>query len=382
MPGGEEFQFNDEFFLDKEELKLMQTRFARVGFAFHTPDASALFERIDAEAKTAKSGFQRYGLLAVGLALSALLLAAIEPVFIEPAVHAERLPAICAQGIAVLAALAGIAAVAVAWLGVGLGTRRQDWLKTRLIAERLRQWQAQYVCAHVPEILAASHSEQGKEEYQRKRDDAFKQFKGEHVKQVDARLTPLLEEKRSGATPPLWTHHSLETGARRTLAVAAADEPALDELFEAFDEIRFRGQVDYIDYMRGHGRLRSHPRTQHHVLTKAGYGCIIGVLAFDVLVVVGAIFGVTAFQSSIVHLLAICAALFALAVRVLEEGLLPSVHVARLEGYLEEISRAQERFRKSTDPNDKLTQMRALEESAALEMIGFIRTAASARYVL
>lgn len=382
MSDNDDFRFNDEFFLNEEELKRMQTRFPLVGFAFHTPKASELFVRIDAEARKAKTAFQRYGLLTVVLALSALLLAAIEPVFIVPAVHNGALRESSAKVIALMAGVAGASAVVVGWAGLGIGRRKYGWIKCRLIAERLRQWQAQFVCSHIPQILAASRSPQVKAQYIATRDASLTQFEADHVVNVGARLASLLDANGTNRSPPLWVEHSLESGARHTLTVAAEDKPALAELFEAFDRIRFRAQVEYTEYMRGDGSLRTHPHTQHRVLSVAGYGCIIAVLVFDLAVIAGVLGDLQLLKNPLVHLLVIAAALLGLALRVLEDGLRPGVHVARLEGYLEEASRARERFRHSENVSDRLAEMRALEESAAREMIGFLKAAASARYVL
>lgn len=382
MSDSNDFRFNDEFFLDEGELKRMQARFPLVAFAFHTPKASELFVHIDAVARKAKASFQRFGLLTVFLALTALLLAAIEPVWVVPAVRDGTLHKDSGKAIALLAAIAGALAVVVGWAGLGIGRRKHSWIKHRLIAERLRQWQAQFVCSHISQILAASRSPQAMAQFIAARNDAFSRFEAEHVANVGAQITSLLVRNRANLSPPLWVDYSLERGARAPLSVAPEDAPALDELFEAFDNIRFRAQIEYTEYMRGDGSLRSHPHTQHHVLSVAGYGCIIAVLIFDLAVIGGVLADMPLLKSPEVHLLVIIAALAGLAVRVLEDGLRPDIHVARLEDYLEEVSRARQRFRDSKNADDKLAQMRALEESAALEMIGFLKAAASARYVL
>jgi hypothetical protein len=382
MANSEDFRFNDEFFVDERELRRMRDRYPRVGFAFHTPQATQLFLRVDATARQAKATFQRFGLVTVLLALTALVLAAIEPVWIAPAARAGTLHPNAAKTVALLAALAGTSALLVGWAGLGIGERKHNWIKYRLIAERLRQWQAQFVCSHIPQILAAARSAQGMVQFMAARDASFAEFESNHVASVGARITSLLSRNRAEQSPTLWVDHSLERAARAPLSVTGQDLPALEELFEAFDNIRFRAQVDYAEYMRGHGRIRSHPLTQHHVLSVAGYACIVAVLILDLAVIAGVLGEVPLLKSPEVHLLTIVAALGGLAVRVLEDGLRPDVHVARLEGYLEEISRARQRFRDATAADEKLTQMRALEESAALEMIGFLKAATSSRYVL
>lgn len=387
LPGDGDFKFNDEFFLEAEDRKRLQETFPLVAFAFHTPRASELFAEYDRKAKAAKSGFQRFGIGAVILALLALLLAAADPVLLAPAVNSKLMPELYSQGIALLAAIFGVLAILIAWAGMGLGKRRREWLKNRLIGERLRQWQGQYVCSHIPEILAGAHTPGALRDYIAARDTSFAKFQKDHVTNVGARLPSVLGLDRSNS-PPLWLDYEFERSIQTSLAATArnAQPEQLDvveeQLFDAYDEIRFRGQVDFTEYMRSAGRLRSHPRTQHRFLSVASYVCITSILVLDISVIVGVLVPVEPLKGPLVHFLAIAAALIALALRVLQDGLRPDVHVTRLDGYLEEISRARQRFRVATTTSEKLAEMRVLEEAAAREMIGFLRAAASARYVL
>ena len=82
------------------------------------------------------------------------------------------------------------------------------------------------------------------------------------------------------------------------------------------------------------------------------------------------------------HFAAIAFAFTGLAVRVLEDGLQADVHLVRLEEYAETIGEARAKFGAAESSDDKLQEMIALEEAAARELSGFLRTASIARYVL
>lgn len=383
MPMADEFKFNDEFFLDELDRKRLKERFPNVYFAFYCEEASSLFKSLDPDAKASKTGFQRFGLGAVVLAMLALVIAAADPIIHSPV----------AAG---LAAAVGLLSFLIGAVGLGIGPRKREWQKKRLIGERLRQWQAQYICAHLLEITAAAGSASHVTAYIKKRAADFGTFKADHIDNVGSRLQEVNDEGHAVPadhrdTDPgfnLWTNFELDHGSQRTMAEPPMNktegdkQPILTELFNAYDAIRFRGQEDYTRYMLGKGSIVSHPKVQEDWLKKLGLFAITAIVVLHIIVLLGVFADVSELKGPIIHFLALSTALIGLGIRVLEDGLQPTSHVTRLQDYLEAVSEARQRFREAESADIKRLKMRALEEAAARELLSFMRTINASRYVL
>lgn len=396
MSMADDFNFNDEFFLSDLDKKRLEERFPNVHFAFYCEEASSLFNSVDTDAKASKTGFQHFGLAAVGFAVLALVIAAADPIFLLPASKTGAVPDMVPKVVAGLAATAGLLSILIAALGLGMGARKKEWQKKRLIGERLRQWQAQYICAHITEITAAASSTSHVKAYIRKRAADFGTFKADHVDNVGARLQEVNDERyvvptnHRGADSGfnLWTNVELDHGSQRSLAespiinTGGNKQPILKELFDAYDAIRFRAQEDYTRYMLGKESIKTHPRVQEDWFKKLGLFTITTIVALHIIVLCGVLFDVSALKSPIIHFLVLSTALIGLGVRVLEDGFQPTSHVNRLQDYLEAVSKARQRFREAETAGAKLLEMRALEEAAAREFLSFMRTINASRYVL
>ncbi len=390
MPIVDEFRFNDEFFLEDIERKRLKERFPNVYFAFYCEEVSTLFYNVDADAKAAKTGFQLFGVGCVGLAVLSIVTAAADPIFLLPAAKAAVVSEVVPKVVASLAAVAGLCSILIGALGLGIGPRKQNWQKKRLIGDRLRQWQAQYVCSHISEIIDAAGSEVRIAAYIRKRAEDFRTFKADHIDNVGCRLQEVIGEghvvsanhKDACSGFNLWTDEALNQGANRSLNESLDGDLILKELFDAYDAIRFRSQEEYTKYILGKGPIRTHPRIQGYLLEKLGLSTIVTIVALHIIVIWGVLADVSALKSPIIHFLVVSIALISLGIRVLEDGLRPASHIARLQDYLEAVSESRLRFRRAETANDKRTEMNALEEASARELLSFMRTINASRYIL
>jgi len=392
----DDFNFNDEFFLNELDKERLEERFPNVHFAFYCEEASSLFNSFDPDAKASKISFQHFGLVAVCLAVLALVVAAADPIFLLPASEAGVVSDVVPKVVAGVAATAGLLSILIGALGFGIGQRKKEWQKKRLIGERLRQWQAQYICSHLPEIVAAAGSDSRVTSYIRKRAADFGTFKADHVDNVGSRLQEVNDKGR--AVPAdhrntnsrfnLWTNVELDHGSQRPLTESPMEntresrQSILTELFDAYDAIRFRAQEDYTRYMLGKGPIETHPRVQEDWLKKLGLFAVITIIALHIIVIWGVLADVSELKSPTIHFLAVSTALIGLGIRVLEDGLQPTSHVARLQDYLEAVSETRQRFREAETADAKRLEMRALEEAAARELLSFMRTINASRYVL
>ena len=128
-----------------------------------------LFQAYDRKANHARSWVRRLGLIAVAGAALTMLGAATETIWAETrAVKAVSISLECA---AILSAF-------VAFGGFGYGKMKKDWLESRLVTERLRQWHFQLLVCRMTEIAASCdpNNPQAVQEFKTKRERWFNQL--------------------------------------------------------------------------------------------------------------------------------------------------------------------------------------------------------------
>mgnify|MGYP001766176244 CR=1 FL=1 len=381
-----EFEFNDEFFLKPEIEAKGASTFQRTWFAIHNPNISKAFNDIDILAKQQKRKFQNFGFWAVGFAVLALSLAAIESAFILPAVDAHQLPKGVSTAVALAAALAGIVSCSVGLLGMGISGRKRQWLETRLICERIRQWRWQYFCANIPKIIAASGNQQKVEEYQATWTEDFNRFLAELRTTVADHLKSALVPSRS-ADVAMWLDdgfgHSVKSLDLGGLSASSPEKETMGELLAAYANIRIGAQSRYAAYLvTPDGPFRTHPGAQRRTLHRAGTWIVIAILALHLAVVAGILLGSPELKSKLVHVTAIVFAFCALGLRAVEDGLRPKEHLGRLKGYLAEITSIGDTYDPLRGDYRERAAMVALEKAAYKEMLDFLQNADKAKYVM
>ena len=384
----DDFRFNNELFVDNDDRSSIEAYFPAVWFALYTPALTRRFDEVNVQSQREKARFRIFGYCAVALATFALSLAAFEAMIMIPAAEESSDIKSLLKPTALVAAASGLAGVLIGWGGMGIYQRKHAWLASRLLAERLRQWQWQYVLAHLPEIIDASGDPDAQQAYVEKRDREFDVFFTFYRGGLAARLNEHLEDSSELATK-FWLDPEL---AKKADVVASSESidamvsdpkraAALDELFQAYGRIRMQGQIDYVSYLLGQGPFASHPAKQKQILQTLSHTSVILIAFLHVAVVAGVLFDVSELKSPGVYICTIIFALVALALRVVEEGLRPTEELVRLRNYHNEIVGAQSRFH-SGDIDIKLQSMRTLEEAGARELIDFLHSANTARYVM
>ncbi|MEO1774838.1 MAG: hypothetical protein AAFS07_07790 [Pseudomonadota bacterium] len=392
MSDSNKFIFNREFFFTDEDATKLKKNHPHVWFAFHDNEAGPLFFEIDQSSKSAKTAFRIAGLAAVGMAWIALVLAAAEPILILPLVNSGPQDSVWkffALAVAGLAAIMGVASFVISFFGLGTGRRKTDWLCNRLVCERLRQWQGQYLTAKFTQIVEAARTGEGISAYRTQRKRDFALFKDRFVTNSVAQLSRHLAVDKLDPQDQIWIHSELIPSAqsRRDIALCEKNINELDKLtvgdfFRAYEAIRFNGQIEYSEYKSEDLGLSAHSKTQERWLSGFGKAMIVFIAVLHVGVLIGVFGGPSWLKGPEVHFLAIVAALTGLAIRVLEDGLAPSQEVARLEAYLDDIRSAHQKFVAASDFSEKLESMHQFEEAAAREMLSFLRTTNSSRFIL
>src|SRR5262249_25496642 len=150
---------------------------------------------------------------AVVLAVLALFGASAEPLY---RTAAEPWPRIAGGA----AALFGLVSVIIGLWGVLYASRKEEWLRCRLMTERLRQFHFQSFVLRLPEIEASLRAgPEGALAYQRMRSEWFAEFLQAHEGRLDSRLGRIID---SEGEEDAWLHEPDRLG--RPVDVEALDE--------------------------------------------------------------------------------------------------------------------------------------------------------------
>ncbi|HNR76028.1 MAG TPA: hypothetical protein PKM48_02790 [Parvularculaceae bacterium] len=361
------YTFNHDLLLNETDVAEARKDFPNIVFALHNPALKDVFRPIDQRAGAAKRKSRQWGVLAVGLATLALMLAAGEVLYHDYSKSTVRL-------IALLGAIAGITSVFIGVFGVMFRARKIRWLADRLTTERLRQFHFQHYVAYASDILDGAAEESKARAYLRQRAEDFKKFKADLVDRADDELNHLVHAEDPG--------EGLIFGKGRP--VVPADAPNLDEYFNAYRVLRFDRQIGYCDLMlRERGAFWTYaPVRQAKLIGNVAMFCVFAILVLHGLVFVGAIADIPAMKGPAVHVAAIWAAIIALAARTIEEGFQPETEIERLRQYRLSLRRIYDRFETTDDPQEKLRAMTDLEKLSFEEMILFLRGNYEAQYVM
>ena len=405
------FVFNDELFIsqlkkiangaelnDQHWDKLKESLvvvYPRCYFSFINREVIEEFIKHDGQASIFKKRFLHYGVLAVFFAFCSFALAVVEPIYILPAAKSGSLSPNLANTIALFAAACGIASVIMGLHGAGLADRKENWENLRLICEALRQWQSQYRCTHVKEILEASISKEPDAiaKFESARAAEFEQFKKNFIDNISATRIQYVDTEKGGSES-YWLSAKFDRRAKEALteksdlipysrskAETSQSEECLKELFDAHDQIRFESQVSYSNLMLGDGPFFQRALVQEKRLSIIGIITVIIAFIAHLLIIVSVLSGWEFLKVPQVYIAAVWSALLALAVRVLEDGFKPSAHLARLRLYNWEIKRHRARFLGSLDFNRKHEEMLGFEEAAGYELCTFMKTIFASRFI-
>lgn len=384
------FRFNDELLLSETDQDLAKKRFPNVFFALDHAELRSDFQRVDARANKAKSRSRVIGIAALVFAIVSLLAFPLEPLIIslqEDAGYARGLFRV----IAIIGATCGVLAVLLGNLGFGFGKLKREWLQQRLMTERLRQWHAQYLISRLNDIAEAADSAEKQAEFEAERSLCYGLFKRNVLDQIASEYTRLTA---SGPAARRIVSSSLEPSANgfwieprwADLAARKFDNPAspaLKEIFTAYEETRLLGQVQYTNYIiSSEGKFWSLPARQIYVLGNTAFALVMFAFVANFVALMSAIWPSFPIGQSILGSIAISFAILAVGIRALQEALHPHRELRRMQIYASLVGAASERFASARSPTRRVEAMCLLERAAFEEMLEFLHTNESARFVL
>ena len=384
------FRFNDELLLTPEDQELAKKRFPAVFFAFDHEELRADFQRIDIDANRAKSRSRLFGVSAIILAVISLLAFPLEPLIVSIQNGSTSGQSIF-RIIAMVGAACGVLAVVLGNIGYGFGKLKRKWLQYRLMTERLRQWHAQYIIAHAKDICDAANSEEKRAQFVEERDISYRTFKRNVLEKIASEFTRLTSPSMvahsasspspEGSKTAFWIEPQWADLAARKLETPASRE--LEDMFTAYSETRLLGQVQYTNYILStEGKFWSLPARQLFVLGNTAFALVLLAFVANFVALTSAIWPDFPIGYSALGSIAISFAILAVGVRAMQEALHPSRELRRMQNYASQVTFASEQFTAARRPQQKIKAMCALERASFEEMLEFLYTNESARFVL
>jgi hypothetical protein len=367
-------KFNDDLLANDGDRRLAESSYPGLIHILDHPDLQQLFACYDTPANLAKKRSRRAGLLAIVLGTLALLGTSAEPLSDDLGVPSTIL------GMA--SAVAGILSVAIGLSGVLYANSKRRWLCQRLMTERLRQFHFQTFVRRLPDIVASRGKSGDVERYEKERCKWFDAFKARYTGHLDSEFTRIIDEDRAS---DMWLH---ELPPDPTVLQAAL-QADLTEVFAAYKALRINHQLQYANYkLRADGRLLSaSSRMQEAILSQAAFVCVLALFAIHLWIAITlSVPWLKAFDAVVHnpwgHVVAIWCAIFALAIRAVEEGLGVRDETERYRDYRSSVDAIRKRFEQATDPAKKLRIMEEMERLSYEEMCSFLRNVYATRCVM
>lgn len=369
----DDHKFNDDLLLHEEDRKLALLKYPSIFHVLDHAELRELFSKYDAPANRAKHNGLMAGILAIGLGFGALGIAALDLLSTENATYGVAL--------AVISGLFGVLSFFIGSVGLLFAGRKRNWLRHRLMGERIRQFHFQMLVFRVPEVLASLKDDTAKALFLSERNLWFETFKAQLIGKLDSAFAAIIQEEQSINT---WLFGD---ATKRKATAEIQENNNLDPVFDAYRELRIVHQLDYTGYklQDDHRVISAMPRRQLAVISHLIFALILLLVVMHVGVLLGVLFPgsiFAAFHSREAIVFVIWLALAALATRAIEQGLQPEREIERYQQYRSGVRAILERYDEATSQNAKIQIMREMERLAFDEMRNFLITNERSRFVL
>lgn len=362
--------FNDDLLFTDEDRQKASSSFPNMFPVLDFPELRRLFCQYDACANESKHRLRQAGLAAILLGVLALLGASTQPLLeIGSHGHFTIVPTI----VIVLSATAGLLSILISVFGVFNSRYKRRWLESRLMTERLRQFQFQILALHSTSILETLAGRQSIDQFDKLRRQWLSTFRIEYENHLSGKLTEILDDD---VDEQFLLHESEALGSKHY------DHSALEELFEAYKVLRIKHQLQFTNYKLSPERLDL-PRQQVSLLSGITLTCIVIVFFVHFAISISFINPGLAFvRNDAVHVLVVWTAIIALAARTFEEGLQPTRELERYTAYKARMGRLLSYFDEASTLREKVRVMTEVERAIYQEMRGFLKTNHEAHFTI
>jgi hypothetical protein len=260
-----EHKFNNDLLANDDDRGAVHDLYPTLEHVLYHQELVDYFRKFNDRADTAKKLSRRWGKWAIVLAATAIALAAVE--IVVDTTGAE----VWSFAIGGLAAVFGLASLAIGAFGLLFGPRKREWLQNRFMGERIRQFHFQSFIFLLPQIVDSLSSEPEKAEQMKRRFDTdrqkmFHEFQNEFEGNVDSKFASVVGPHGEA---DYWLQDS------RHSFPASDWWQELDPYFKAYRQLRIKHQLNYANYklQTDHKLLSAMPMRQSQVLenvSKAG----------------------------------------------------------------------------------------------------------------
>jgi hypothetical protein len=375
--------FNNDLVANAADLDTVRKLYKPLEHALFHPELIEWFNTFNDRANAAKKGSRKWGERAIALGALALFLASGEIItMLLTGSH-------WSLAIGALAAVCGLASVAIGAFGVLFGERKTQWLHNRFMGERIRQFHFQSLIVLLPHVLASARPGADKSVFESERQRLFAQFRADFEGKIDSQFSRVIG---AYGGKQYWLPEPQD-------AVPVEDSPEFQVFCKAYFHLRIQHQLAYADYklQPDHKIYSNMPVQQAKVLesvSKAGlawlliiHGFVFAMVLFTAIVGLyelagatssppfGISIGAAASAISIAFSLAIIViAIVALSARAYQEGLQPEREIERYQQYRSAVQSILEQFQEADSPRRKLAVVRRMERVAFDEMRNFLIT--------
>jgi hypothetical protein len=366
-------RFNTDLLINLGDVDRAERAFPRMTHVLSHVALQEVFQRFDRPANAAKTRGRIAGLLAIFLGTISLAIAAATPKV---------------QVLGLIAAICGVASIVIGLGGALYAGAKRQWLRNRVMTERLRQFHFQAFVCRWREIAASLAGPSTAEAYIAHRETWFDRFMAPYQGQLDAELTDFLDDDTASRC---WLHPEPD------LPKPGEVTPDLEGLFAAYHDLRIMHQLHYANYkLRSDQNMFSwSPRLQEVIFSYAILLCILAIFVVHLWIAVSIALGghlprlepfLFHHESEAaginIHIIVIWVAIAALAVRALQEGLQPEREIERYRHYRAGVRAVRDRFDEASSPAEKLEVMREMERLSFDEFRNFLRSSDEARFVI
>lgn len=346
---------NSDLGVNKNDEQYLRNQFPEIADHLIWPKLKHTFLEHEKKANALKAGSRRRSFLAIvliTLSLSATLISTSEP-FRDATTGYPSIGNL-------LTALAVILLIAALLIGKGIlfGRKRDDWLKHRLISERIRHFYFQFLLVHVEEICSPSTVErrrildlraQALERALRKLNNtAYRQTVRDDTTLQES---PLLE-------PLEWRG-------------AAVDEERYQQMKRFWEELRFNWQTDYstsaLDRKATALPLFGSLADQEHTVSTLEFVATLGIVFFQLLAVISQLFsGGSDTQTQVLVLITGLLAISVVGLQAYRDGMGLTNDLLRNSAYATYSAKLTQDFKTAELKGDRRAEFHAMSEMETL----------------
>jgi hypothetical protein len=258
----DDHKFNDDLLLHEEDRKLALLKYPSIFHVLDHAELRQLFSKYDVPANRAKHTGLMAGISAIGLGFGALGIAALELLYTQHRTYGLAL--------ALISGLFGLLSFFIGSVGILFAGRKRNWLRCRLMGEKVRQFHFQMLAFRLPEILASLKNDAGKALFLSERKLSFETFKAQLIGKLDSAFAAIIQE---GEHINPW----LFGDATRETAAEFQEDEGLNPIFDAYRELRIVHQLDFTNYklQNDHRVISAMPRRQVTVISQLTFASIL-----------------------------------------------------------------------------------------------------------